>query len=201
MADAKRGHFRHITASITAPAEGRQIGTCDGAYGRDRGTLFLGTVLTRRVGEEDAREAAGPWLGDEAGGLPRLAVAGREGRWGRGRGWVLTQLGVASIQDERKKPPRKRRERKRDTAGACRPDKGLRTAMLATPAHILSQTILSRPASTCRFGFGVSRAEGFYHMNYGGIKGHSTRLGAQRRPGRSHGADYRQRLWARFRER
>jgi hypothetical protein len=47
----------------------------------------------------------------------------------------------------------------------------------------------------------AARAEAFYHVNYSAIKGHGTRLGAQRRPGRSHGAEYCRRLWARFRER
>jgi hypothetical protein len=94
---------------------------------------------------------------------------------------------ATSESDWEREAPAERRERKRDTAGACRPNKGLRTAVLATPAHVLSQTGLSASASTCRFGFSVSRAEAFYHMNYGGIKGHSMRPGAQRRPGRGHG--------------
>jgi hypothetical protein len=57
-----------------------------------------------------------------------------------GRGTVRWEL--------EREAPTERRERKRDTAGACRPHKRLRTAMLAAPAHILSQTGLSASAST-----------------------------------------------------
>jgi hypothetical protein len=85
---------------------------------------------------------------------------------GDGVGWRHPEMGFGIMgapgrrtvgRELEREAPAWRRERKRDSAGACKLHAGLRTAILAAPAHILSQTIfhglrlLVRPVSRRRW--------------------------------------------------